>query len=76
MNGVEEAVVFYSEDALKIKRMEPISPEMIKDSFKNTDLKVFTSAEDLHSYWDTLDKTDGVYMMMSSGNFGGLDLTK
>ncbi|MCL1672608.1 UDP-N-acetylmuramate--L-alanine ligase [Elizabethkingia ursingii] len=76
MNGVEEAVVFYSEDALKIKRMEPISPEMIKDSFKNTDLKVFTNAEDLHSYWDTLDKTDGVYMMMSSGNFGGLDLTK
>jgi len=76
MDGLDEAVVFYSEDALKIKRMEPISPELIREKFKNADLKVFTSAEDLHSYWNTLDKTQGAYLMMSSGNFGGLDLTK
>ncbi|MDR6488364.1 UDP-N-acetylmuramate: L-alanyl-gamma-D-glutamyl-meso-diaminopimelate ligase [Chryseobacterium vietnamense] len=76
MDGLEDAVVFYSEDALKIKRMEPISPEFIKEKFRNENLKVFTNAEDLHAYWDTLDKTDGVYLMMSSGNFGGLDLTK
>lgn len=76
MDGLDEAVVFYSEDALKIKRMEPISPELIREKFKNADLKVFTSAEDLHSYWNTLDKNQGAYLMMSSGNFGGLDLTK
>ncbi len=76
MDGLDEAVVFYSEDALKIKRMEPISPELIREKFKNPDLKVFTNAEDLHAYWNTLDKTQGVYLMMSSGNFGGLDLTK
>jgi len=75
MDGLDEAIVFYSEDALKIKRMEPISPDLIKEKFKKDDLKVFTNAEDLHHYWDTLDKTQGVYMMMSSGNFGGLDLT-
>lgn len=76
MDGLDEAVVFYSEDALKIKRMEPISPEFIKEKFKNENLRVFTNAEDLHTYWNTLDKTNGVYLMMSSGNFGGLDLTK
>lgn len=76
MDGLEEAIVFYSEDALKIKRMDPISPDLIKEKFKNENLKVFTNAEELHAYWDTLDKTDGVYLMMSSGNFGGLDLTK
>lgn len=76
MDGLDEAVVFYSEDALKIKRMEPISPEFIKEKFKNAALKVFTNAEDLHAYWKTLDKTNGVFLMMSSGNFGGLDLTK
>ncbi len=76
MDGLDEAVVFYSEDALKIKRMEPISPELIREKFKNADLKIFTNAEDLHAYWNTLDKTRGVYLMMSSGNFGGLDLTK
>lgn len=76
MDGLDEAIVFYSEDALKIKRMEPISPELIREKFKNADLKIFTNAEDLHAYWNTLDKTQGVYLMMSSGNFGGLDLTK
>lgn len=75
LDGLDEAVVFYSEEALKIKRMEPISPELIKEKFKNNNLKVFTNAEELHAYWGLLDKTQGVYMMMSSGNFGGLDLT-
>ncbi len=75
MDGLDNAVVFYSEDALKIKRMEPISPELIKEKFKNENLKVFTNAEDLHKYWDSLDKTKGAFVMMSSGNFGGLDLT-
>lgn len=76
MDGLENAIVFYSEDALKIKRMDPISPDLIKEKFKNENLKVFTNAEDLHAYWETLDKTSGVFLMMSSGNFGGLDLTK
>ncbi|MCJ8155449.1 Mur ligase family protein [Chryseobacterium sp. SSA4.19] len=76
MDGLDEAIVFYSEDALKIKRMKPISTELIKEKFKNENLKVFTNAEELHGYWNTLDKSQGVYLMMSSGNFGGLDLIK
>ena len=58
MDGLEEAIVFYSEDALKIKRMEAISPEFIKEKFRNENLRVFTNAEDLHTYWNTLDKTE------------------
>lgn len=76
LDGLNHAIVFYSEDALKIKRMDPISPDLIKEKFKNQNLKVFTIAEDLHKYWETLDKTKGAFLMMSSGNFGGLDLTK
>lgn len=76
MDGLDNAIVFYSEDALKIKRMEPISPELIKEKFKNQNLRVFTNAENLHQYWETLDKSKGAFLMMSSGNFGGLDLTK
>jgi UDP-N-acetylmuramate: L-alanyl-gamma-D-glutamyl-meso-diaminopimelate ligase len=56
--------------------MDPISPDLIKEKFKNENLKVFTNAEDLHAYWETLDKSKGAFVMMSSGNFGGLDLTK
>ncbi|MDO4763955.1 MAG: Mur ligase family protein [Flavobacteriaceae bacterium] len=76
LDSLNEAVVFYSEEALKIKRMEAISPQMIKDKFNNQNIKVFTNAEDLAQYWKNLDKTSGAFLMMSSGNFGGLDLTK
>ena len=76
LDGLDHAVVFYSEEALRIKRMDPISPDLIKEKFRNHDLKVFTNAADLHQYWETLDKTKGAFLMMSSGNFGGLDLTK
>lgn len=76
LDDLDEAVVFYSEEALKIKRMEPISPQMIKDKFDNQNIKIFTNAEDLHQYWASLDKIQGAFLMMSSGNFGGLDLTK
>lgn len=76
LDGLDEAVVFYSEEALKIKRMETISAEFIKEKFKNENLKVFTNVKDLHHYWNTLNKVEGVFLMMSSGNFGGLDLTK
>lgn len=76
LDGLDHAVVFYSEEALRIKRMDPISPDLIKEKFRNQDLKVFTNAADLHQYWETLDKTKGAFLMMSSGNFGGLDLTK
>lgn len=75
LDGLDHAVVFYSEEALRIKRMDPISPDLIKEKFRNQDLKVFTNAADLHQYWETLDKTKGAFLMMSSGNFGGLDLT-
>jgi len=51
-----------------------VSDDWIKEKFGNPDLKVFTNAQSLHEYWNTLDKTQGAYLMMSSGNFGGLDL--
>jgi UDP-N-acetylmuramate: L-alanyl-gamma-D-glutamyl-meso-diaminopimelate ligase len=76
LDGLDEAIVFYDQEALKIKRMDAISADFIKEKFKNKDLKVFTNAEDLHQYWETLDKTKGAFLMMSSGNFGGLDLVK
>jgi len=57
--------------------MDPISPELIKEKFKNENLKVFTNAEELHAYWETLDKAQGCLPDDEFRvNFGGLDLTK
>ncbi len=76
LNAADQAVVFYSEEALEIKRMQPISEDFIIQSFGRKDLKVFTRPELLEEYLKTLDKTHSVFLMMSSGNYGGMSLDK
>lgn len=69
-------IVNYDPEALKIKRMEMISPEDIKKAFGDDSILVFTSSEELKNYIETLDKTNKVFLMMSSGNFGGTNLNE
>ena len=72
----DQAVVFYSREALEIKRMQPISEEFIRQSFGREDLKVFTDSDALEKYLSSLNKTNSIFLMMSSGNYGGMKLDK
>lgn len=74
LQDMDEAVVFYDQEALKIKNMPPISPEIIQRSFSHDNLTVFTSAQELQHYWQDLHKAEGAFLLMSSGHFGGLDV--
>ncbi|MRJ07310.1 peptidoglycan synthetase [Ornithobacterium rhinotracheale] len=70
----EIKVVYYNEEALRIKRREPIEPAFIKEAFNDQSLIVFTEPQGLKNYIETLPKAGKVFLMMSSGNYGGLDL--
>lgn len=70
----EIKVVYYNKEALQIKRRDPISPEFIKEAFNDENIKVFAEPTDLKNYIENLPKTGKVFLMMSSGNYGGLDL--
>lgn len=74
LDKADEALVFYSEDALKIKRMEPISKELIINSFEKNNLQVFTDPVILENYLEEIDKNNSIFLMMSSGNYGGINL--
>lgn len=67
-------IVHYDPEALKIKRMDMISPEDIKNAFGDQSIQVFTSSTDLKTYLEAIDKHNKVFLMMSSGSFGGMDL--
>ena len=69
-------IVNYSQEALRIKRREPIDPELIKKSFGDDSITVFTEPEKLHEHLKNLDKSNRVFLMMSSGNYGGLNLNE
>ncbi len=74
LDQADEAIVYYSEEALKIKRMEKLSEDFIKQSFKNDRLNVFTDPTTLQTYLQSLNKENTVFLMMSSGNYGGINL--
>ena len=66
----------YSPEALEIKRMEMISPDDIKKAFGDDSILVFTNGTELQEYIEHLDKKDKIFLMMSSGNFGGINLNE
>jgi UDP-N-acetylmuramate: L-alanyl-gamma-D-glutamyl-meso-diaminopimelate ligase len=74
----DTAVVFYDLEALKIKGMAKVSPDDIKMAFDRSDLIVFTSAEDFRTYVSELplESQKSVLLLMSSGNYGGIDFTQ
>jgi UDP-N-acetylmuramate: L-alanyl-gamma-D-glutamyl-meso-diaminopimelate ligase len=74
LDAADQAVVFYSKEALEIKRLPPVSEDFIIRSFGKKELKVFTRPELLEKYLKNLNKSNSVFLMMSSGNYGGMDL--
>ncbi len=74
MDPADEAAVFYSGHALEIKRMPYLEPAVIREGFGRKDLKVFTSRADLEKWLDGHSYPNANLLMMSSGDYEGLDL--
>jgi UDP-N-acetylmuramate: L-alanyl-gamma-D-glutamyl-meso-diaminopimelate ligase len=76
LNSADEAIVFFSPEALQIKKLPPITEAQIFEAFGNTDLNVFTNSEDFKLHLKNMDYTNRVLLLMSSGNYGGLDFNE
>lgn len=73
LDAADVAVVFYSPHAVEIKKLEPISEEQIFESFDRKDLIVKTDPADFKQWLFSQDFDHTAVLMMSSGNYGGLD---
>ena len=67
------AVVFYSPDAVKIKQLEDVTYEQIASAFNKKDLIIFTNPKDFKAYLFGLNLENSALLLMSSGNYGGLN---
>lgn len=76
LNGADKAVVFYSPNAVKIKKLEAVSSTQILKAFQREELVVFTDPAAFQDYLFEQDFTDTSLLLMSSGNYGGLDFEK
>jgi UDP-N-acetylmuramate: L-alanyl-gamma-D-glutamyl-meso-diaminopimelate ligase len=74
MHQADLPIVFYKEETIAHKKLEPISVEEVKQSFGRDDLKVFTNTDELTLFLGQLDLQNKNLLMMSSGNFGGINV--
>ncbi len=76
MDAADRAIVYFNPHAIQLKRLPPVSVVQVKEGFANDKLEVFTDSGQLkqsllQERWHLKN-----LLMMSSGDFDGLDLNE
>jgi UDP-N-acetylmuramate: L-alanyl-gamma-D-glutamyl-meso-diaminopimelate ligase len=73
LDQADEAVVFYSPHAVKIKRLKEVSEQQIAKAFERDNLIIYTDPKAFKDFLFNKNLEDSAVLLMSSGNYGGLD---
>ena len=73
LDAADVAVVFYSPDAVKIKRLEEVTYDQIAQSFQREDLIIYTNPTEFKDFLFSQNLENSALLLMSSGNYGGLN---
>ena len=73
LDKADKAVVFYSPHAVKIKQLDSVSEEQISNAFQRDDLIIFTNPAEFKEFLFSQNLHQSAVVLMSSGNYGGLD---
>lgn len=76
LDAADEAVIFYLPESVAIKKLKEVTPDQISEAFQRKDLNIFTEASSFHEFIKRQDYSDTTLLLMSSGNYGGLDLNE
>ncbi len=74
MDKADTAVVFYAKHALELKRMPDLPKEKVYDGFNKKGLLVMNDKNDLDEWLRQQNFTGTNLLLMSSGNYDGLDI--
>lgn len=74
LKSVQVPVVYFNPEKVKDKNLEPLSEQDIKNAFANPALSVFTDVAKLQDFLFQQSWKNKNLLLMSSGNFGGLNL--
>jgi UDP-N-acetylmuramate: L-alanyl-gamma-D-glutamyl-meso-diaminopimelate ligase len=76
MENADEAYVYYSKLTLKHKKLEDIMPEEVKAAFASDNVTIYNDSNELFAMLKAKDWNEKVLLLMSSGNFDGVNLNK
>lgn len=71
--AADEAIVYFNPHTIAHKKLPKITVEMIKKAFSRDDIMVFNDSEKLQRYLLGKSWKDANLLLMSSGNFDGLN---
>ncbi len=73
LDKADKAVVFFSPHAVKIKQLEEVTKDQIANAFQRDDLIIYTNPSDFKEFLFSENLSNCAVLLMSSGNYGGLD---
>jgi len=74
MDKADVPIVYFNPHALKLKKLPAITLNDIREAFEIPGLNVFNDSADLKKYLLNQEWSNANLLMMSSGNFDGIDL--
>lgn len=74
MDKADVSMVYYNKHAIELKRLPDLNKEEVFKAFAKEDLKVYTDVKDMLADLKKIEMKDTCILMMSSGNFDGIDL--
>ncbi len=75
LKGITTAAVYFNPEKLKSKNLDPISEADIKNAFGSNALQVFDNPANLEGFLVSQSWKNKNLVMMSSGDFGGLNIS-
>jgi UDP-N-acetylmuramate: L-alanyl-gamma-D-glutamyl-meso-diaminopimelate ligase len=69
----DEAIVYFNPRTIEHKKLEQITEGQVRSAFGGGNLRVFTDSQELTGYLGRYDHEKQVFLMMTSGNFDGVD---
>ena len=76
MDAADEAIVYFNPEVVRHKRLPEITVTDVQRGFANDRVKVYTDNAPLLAQIEAEDLRDTVLLVMTSGNFSGIDLKK
>lgn len=76
MSTADKAIVYYSPKTLEHKRLSPLSKKDVKSAFNSDNVEVCTDSAELVKMLQAEDWNNKNLLMMSSGNFDGVDFSE
>ena len=76
MQNADRALVYFNPHTIEHKRLEMLSKEDVKKAFASDNVEVYTSSEDIINALKNIRWNNKNLLMMSSGNFDGVDFAE